>query len=181
MALSSFPGFLAVHNINIGKVSENVQNPNTYPCRILTKQQNTLLPLPCLYIVYDFFYTILHWALHIKSIYGYIHKHHHVQKAPRCVAIVLRALSLWFRLFFCLTLEKLIAFFLIVEPTQTRLMSTLSSSFQESIITSQHFSYVVTCWGSRFISWEGFCFWRLVGYWLVSTTLDTMLSYLSLG
>jgi len=32
--------------------------------------------------VYDFFYTILHWALHIKGIYGYIHKHHHHQKAP---------------------------------------------------------------------------------------------------
>ena len=50
--------------------------------RIPHEQQNTLLPLPCLYIVYDFFYTILHWALHIKGIYGYIHKHHHVQKAP---------------------------------------------------------------------------------------------------
>lgn len=43
---------------------------------------NTLLPLPALFIVYDFFYTILHWSLHIKSIYGYIHKHHHHQKAP---------------------------------------------------------------------------------------------------
>lgn len=43
---------------------------------------NTLLPIPLLYVVFDFFYTILHWALHIKSIYGYIHKHHHHQKAP---------------------------------------------------------------------------------------------------
>lgn len=51
----------------------------------MRQQQNTLLPLPCLYVVYDFFYTILHWGLHIKSIYGYIHKHHHVQKAPRYV------------------------------------------------------------------------------------------------
>ena len=32
--------------------------------------------------MYDFFYTILHWALHIKEIYGFIHKHHHQQKAP---------------------------------------------------------------------------------------------------
>ena len=41
-----------------------------------------LLPLPFLFIIYDFFYTILHWALHIKAVYGYIHKHHHHQKAP---------------------------------------------------------------------------------------------------
>jgi sterol desaturase/sphingolipid hydroxylase (fatty acid hydroxylase superfamily) len=27
-------------------------------------------------------YTLFHGALHIKSIYGYIHKHHHRQKAP---------------------------------------------------------------------------------------------------
>lgn len=38
--------------------------------------------LVALYIVYDFFYTILHWALHIKVIYGLVHKHHHHQKAP---------------------------------------------------------------------------------------------------
>lgn len=45
--------------------------------------KSTLLPLPILYLVFDFFYTVLHWALHIKAIYGYIHKHHHHQKAPR--------------------------------------------------------------------------------------------------
>eukprot|EP00521_Asterionellopsis_glacialis_P004110 CAMPEP_0195272030 /NCGR_PEP_ID=MMETSP0706-20130129/15490_1 /TAXON_ID=33640 /ORGANISM="Asterionellopsis glacialis, Strain CCMP134" /LENGTH=193 /DNA_ID=CAMNT_0040327989 /DNA_START=174 /DNA_END=755 /DNA_ORIENTATION=+ len=44
--------------------------------------KNVLLPLPVLYIVYDFVYTIMHWALHIKAVYGYIHKHHHHQKAP---------------------------------------------------------------------------------------------------
>jgi sterol desaturase/sphingolipid hydroxylase (fatty acid hydroxylase superfamily) len=43
---------------------------------------NTVLPLPVLYIVFDLFYTVIHWALHIKAIYGYIHKHHHHQKAP---------------------------------------------------------------------------------------------------
>jgi sterol desaturase/sphingolipid hydroxylase (fatty acid hydroxylase superfamily) len=32
--------------------------------------------------VYDFFYTLLHWFLHVKSIYAYVHKHHHHQKAP---------------------------------------------------------------------------------------------------
>jgi hypothetical protein len=42
-----------------------------------------LLPLPIFFIVFDFFYTPLHWALHIKAIYGYVHKHHHTQKAPR--------------------------------------------------------------------------------------------------
>lgn len=44
--------------------------------------QTVLLPLPILFIVFDFFYTLLHWALHIKAIYAYIHKHHHTQKAP---------------------------------------------------------------------------------------------------
>ncbi|KAL7572073.1 hypothetical protein ACA910_001718 [Epithemia clementina (nom. ined.)] len=43
---------------------------------------NTILALAALFVVYDFFYTILHWFLHIKSVYGWIHKHHHVQKAP---------------------------------------------------------------------------------------------------
>jgi len=41
-----------------------------------------ILPLPALYFVYDFFYTILHWFLHIKAVYPLIHKHHHHQKAP---------------------------------------------------------------------------------------------------
>lgn len=43
---------------------------------------NTLLPIPIIFVIYDFFYTLLHWFLHIQSIYGYIHKHHHRQKAP---------------------------------------------------------------------------------------------------
>ncbi|KAL3797953.1 hypothetical protein HJC23_013191 [Cyclotella cryptica] len=43
---------------------------------------NTFLPIPVLFVTYDFFYTLLHWFLHIKSIYSYIHKHHHHQKAP---------------------------------------------------------------------------------------------------
>lgn len=43
---------------------------------------NTILPIPLLFFTYDFFYTLLHWFLHVKSIYAYIHKHHHHQKAP---------------------------------------------------------------------------------------------------
>jgi len=43
---------------------------------------NTLLPVPLLFITYDFFYTLLHLTLHIKGIYAYVHKHHHHQKAP---------------------------------------------------------------------------------------------------
>lgn len=43
---------------------------------------NTVLGLVALFVVYDFFYTALHGILHIKSIYGWIHKHHHIQKAP---------------------------------------------------------------------------------------------------
>ena len=44
--------------------------------------KNTFFVIPPFFIVYDFFYTILHWALHIQAVYGYIHKHHHRQKAP---------------------------------------------------------------------------------------------------
>lgn len=44
--------------------------------------KNVILPVPVLFIVFDLFYTTLHWALHIKAIYGFIHKHHHTQKAP---------------------------------------------------------------------------------------------------
>lgn len=44
--------------------------------------RTTLLPLPVFFLVFDFFYTSMHWALHVKSVYGWIHKHHHVQKAP---------------------------------------------------------------------------------------------------
>jgi sterol desaturase/sphingolipid hydroxylase (fatty acid hydroxylase superfamily) len=43
---------------------------------------NTLPPLVLIFVIYDFFYTLLHWFLHLKSVYGYIHKHHHHQKAP---------------------------------------------------------------------------------------------------
>lgn len=35
-----------------------------------------------LYVVYDFFYTVFHRALHLRGLYKYIHKHHHRQKAP---------------------------------------------------------------------------------------------------
>ena len=44
--------------------------------------RNSVLAIPLLFITYDLFYTMLHGALHIKGIYGWIHKHHHNQKAP---------------------------------------------------------------------------------------------------
>jgi len=43
---------------------------------------NTLFPIPVILVVFDFFYTLLHWTLHLQFIYPYIHKHHHRQKAP---------------------------------------------------------------------------------------------------
>ena len=43
---------------------------------------NTLGSLMAFYIVYDFFYANFHKTLHLKSLYGLIHKHHHRQKAP---------------------------------------------------------------------------------------------------
>ena len=57
---------------------------------------NVLVPLPVIFVVYDFFYTLLHWALHDKSVYGYIHKHHHHQKAPRLVLVHLIAYVSYF-------------------------------------------------------------------------------------
>lgn len=38
--------------------------------------------LPLLFIVYDFFYTLMHWGLHIPFLYPWIHKHHHRQMSP---------------------------------------------------------------------------------------------------
>jgi sterol desaturase/sphingolipid hydroxylase (fatty acid hydroxylase superfamily) len=43
---------------------------------------NTAVALLLLFVVYDFFYTVLHGLLHVKGIYAYVHKHHHHQKAP---------------------------------------------------------------------------------------------------
>lgn len=43
---------------------------------------NTLGSLVVFYVFYDFFYTLFHRALHIRSVYPWIHKHHHRQKAP---------------------------------------------------------------------------------------------------
>ena len=40
---------------------------------------NTLLPLPLFFLVYDAFYAPFHRALHHRSIYAYVHKHHHRQ------------------------------------------------------------------------------------------------------
>mmetsp|Transcript_20801 Transcript_20801/g.30793 ORF Transcript_20801/g.30793 Transcript_20801/m.30793 type:complete len:328 (-) Transcript_20801:26-1009(-) len=43
---------------------------------------NTIVALPLLYMVYDFVYTLLHLVLHIRVLYGWIHRHHHRQMAP---------------------------------------------------------------------------------------------------
>jgi len=43
---------------------------------------NTVGSLILFYIFYDFLYMNFHRFLHLKSVYGYVHKHHHRQKAP---------------------------------------------------------------------------------------------------
>lgn len=43
---------------------------------------NTVVAYPLLYIVYDFFYTLFHRLIHVRGLYGWIHKHHHKQTAP---------------------------------------------------------------------------------------------------
>ncbi len=43
---------------------------------------NTLGSIILFYVFYDFFYMSFHRLLHIRQLYGIIHKHHHRQKAP---------------------------------------------------------------------------------------------------
>jgi sterol desaturase/sphingolipid hydroxylase (fatty acid hydroxylase superfamily) len=42
----------------------------------------TVCLLPLLYIAYDLFYSLFHRALHNRSVYRWVHKHHHRQMAP---------------------------------------------------------------------------------------------------
>jgi len=44
--------------------------------------RSTLLPLPLFFVVYDAFYAPFHRALHHRSVYAYVHKHHHRQVVP---------------------------------------------------------------------------------------------------
>eukprot|EP00611_Tribonema_gayanum_P020914 TRINITY_DN390_c0_g1_i1.p1 TRINITY_DN390_c0_g1~~TRINITY_DN390_c0_g1_i1.p1 ORF type:complete len:288 (-),score=86.08 TRINITY_DN390_c0_g1_i1:694-1557(-) len=43
---------------------------------------NTVGATLALYVVFDLFYTLFHRALHHRSVYKLVHKHHHRQKAP---------------------------------------------------------------------------------------------------
>jgi sterol desaturase/sphingolipid hydroxylase (fatty acid hydroxylase superfamily) len=43
---------------------------------------NTAGSLTAFYIFYDLFYYNFHRILHFRSLYGFVHKHHHKQKAP---------------------------------------------------------------------------------------------------
>ena len=56
------------------------------PCIIWSIEKitisNTLFSLIAFYIFYDLIYTLFHRALHHRSVYALIHKHHHRQKAP---------------------------------------------------------------------------------------------------
>lgn len=44
--------------------------------------RNALLPLPLIFLLFDATYAATHYVLHWQCLYPYIHKHHHVQKAP---------------------------------------------------------------------------------------------------
>mmetsp|Transcript_9553 Transcript_9553/g.12979 ORF Transcript_9553/g.12979 Transcript_9553/m.12979 type:complete len:260 (+) Transcript_9553:85-864(+) len=43
---------------------------------------NTVGSFFVMYVVYDFFYTLFHRFLHLRSVYWLVHKHHHRQHAP---------------------------------------------------------------------------------------------------
>lgn len=44
---------------------------------------NCLLVIPLLFIIYDLPYSLFHRFLHWKPVYGFVHKHHHKQRAPQ--------------------------------------------------------------------------------------------------
>ena len=70
------PAFV-YHTLRYVWYSENI----AYGCSTVSLQ-NTALTLPMLFIIYDFFYSFFHRALHHRSIYAPIHKHHHQQMVP---------------------------------------------------------------------------------------------------
>jgi len=43
---------------------------------------NTLGSFVCFFVVYDLFYCLFHRFLHLRSVYRFVHKHHHRQMAP---------------------------------------------------------------------------------------------------
>mmetsp|Transcript_79613 Transcript_79613/g.178085 ORF Transcript_79613/g.178085 Transcript_79613/m.178085 type:complete len:265 (-) Transcript_79613:81-875(-) len=43
---------------------------------------NTVLVLAPMFLLYDFVYTLFHKFLHLRCVYGYVHKHHHRQSSP---------------------------------------------------------------------------------------------------
>jgi sterol desaturase/sphingolipid hydroxylase (fatty acid hydroxylase superfamily) len=43
---------------------------------------NTVGSLLCMFLLYDAIYVPFHWALHLRALYPWIHKHHHAQCAP---------------------------------------------------------------------------------------------------
>jgi sterol desaturase/sphingolipid hydroxylase (fatty acid hydroxylase superfamily) len=49
---------------------------------VASLMQHVVVPLMVLFLFFDFTYSIFHGILHIPWIYPYIHKHHHIQKAP---------------------------------------------------------------------------------------------------
>mmetsp|Transcript_50204 Transcript_50204/g.155606 ORF Transcript_50204/g.155606 Transcript_50204/m.155606 type:complete len:264 (-) Transcript_50204:139-930(-) len=43
---------------------------------------NTVLVLAPMFLLYDFVYSLFHRILHLRCVYGYVHKHHHRQASP---------------------------------------------------------------------------------------------------
>ncbi|CBZ29116.1 putative C-5 sterol desaturase [Leishmania mexicana MHOM/GT/2001/U1103] len=67
-----------IRNTEVSRMS-----PNFLDCPAVVRSVMWLpVHLPALFIIYDFFYTLFHWALHWPPIYALIHKHHHRQMSP---------------------------------------------------------------------------------------------------
>ncbi|KAL7443084.1 hypothetical protein ACHAXM_008752 [Skeletonema potamos] len=115
--------------------------------------QNTLLPLPLLFLTYDFFYTLLHWSLHMKSIYAYIHKHHHYQKAPSRANI--DAVNVHPLEFFLGEFNHILALKIVLRGVQIRLPSVLSFSSSTEGGTTTTTTMALLGYRGMDVSWLG--------------------------
>lgn len=80
-------GYIAFGKVGVGVLTYHILRYCWYADGVLWALSDlslatALLPVPLLFVAYDFFYSPFHRALHIRAVYGLVHKHHHRQHAP---------------------------------------------------------------------------------------------------
>ncbi|CBH10722.1 C-5 sterol desaturase, putative [Trypanosoma brucei gambiense DAL972] len=73
-----YHSYLFITDTEVSNMSLNFNDFNVVLCGVAWMPVH----LVALFIIYDFFYTLFHWALHWRPIYPLIHKHHHRQVTP---------------------------------------------------------------------------------------------------